>query len=173
MEIPQKAKSWIAIWSSISFWMFIYSKDLRSACGLEVCALYSLQHYSLFPYIRCSQLPVSVVCRQCLKYLVKTSGCFLPIFWILPLFIIFVVVLGRGTFWHTKILTMYQIHHTWIHPLHHSPLSPSPGFSFLNHIIIIIICYLSSFPLNFTTDYHDKNNLFVSNWITQIIHLSF
>jgi hypothetical protein len=29
----------------------------------------------------------------------------------------------------SKFLTMYQIHHTWIHPLHHSPLyhSPIPG----------------------------------------------
>jgi hypothetical protein len=26
----------------------------------------------------------------------------------------------------TKVLTIYQIHHTWIHPLHHFPLFPSP-----------------------------------------------
>jgi hypothetical protein len=25
-----------------------------------------------------------------------------------------------------KVLTMYQIYPSWIHPLHHSPLSPSP-----------------------------------------------
>jgi hypothetical protein len=24
----------------------------------------------------------------------------------------------------TKVLTMYQIYHTWIHPLHHCPLTP-------------------------------------------------
>jgi hypothetical protein len=24
----------------------------------------------------------------------------------------------------TKVLTVYQIYHTWMHPLHHSPLSP-------------------------------------------------
>jgi hypothetical protein len=26
----------------------------------------------------------------------------------------------------TKVLTMYQIYHSWIHPLHHSLLSPYP-----------------------------------------------
>jgi hypothetical protein len=26
----------------------------------------------------------------------------------------------------TKVLPMYQIYHTWIHPLHHSHLSPTP-----------------------------------------------
>jgi hypothetical protein len=26
----------------------------------------------------------------------------------------------------TKVLTIYQIHHTWIHSLHHSPLFPFP-----------------------------------------------
>jgi hypothetical protein len=28
----------------------------------------------------------------------------------------------------TKVLTMYQIYHTWIHPLHHAPLPPSSHF---------------------------------------------
>jgi hypothetical protein len=27
-----------------------------------------------------------------------------------------------------KVLTIYQIYHTWIHPLHHSPLSLLPPF---------------------------------------------
>jgi hypothetical protein len=30
----------------------------------------------------------------------------------------------------TKVLTIYQIYHTWIHPLHHSPLSPPKMQSF-------------------------------------------
>jgi hypothetical protein len=40
----------------------------------------------------------------------------------------FIVVLGGGTF--TKVLTMYQIYHTWIHLLPCSPLfllDPIPG----------------------------------------------
>jgi hypothetical protein len=39
--------------------------------------------------------------------------------------IFFIIVLGVGyTVAFTKVLTIYQICHTWIHTLHHSPTSP-------------------------------------------------
>jgi hypothetical protein len=28
-----------------------------------------------------------------------------------------------------KVLTIYQMYHTWIHPLHHSIIPPLPGWN--------------------------------------------
>jgi hypothetical protein len=60
----------------------------------------------------------------------------------------FIIVLGvHLTF--TKVLTMYQIYHTWIHPLHHSSLSSSAHFwnSFnRSHFPIYIHLYIVFAP---------------------------
>jgi hypothetical protein len=37
----------------------------------------------------------------------------------------------------TKVLTIYQIYHNWIHPLHNSPLSPSPPIPGIVSTVII------------------------------------
>jgi hypothetical protein len=43
----------------------------------------------------------------------------------------------------TKVLKIYQIYHTWIHPSHHSPLSPSPTIpGVLSTDIIFLFTYM-------------------------------
>jgi hypothetical protein len=37
-----------------------------------------------------------------------------------------ILLLCWGKLAFTKVLTIYQVYHTWIHSLHHSPLPPSP-----------------------------------------------
>jgi hypothetical protein len=55
-----------------------------------------------------------------------------------------------------KVLTMNQIYHTWIHPFHHSPLSPFPqSWSRFNrhhfcihiHVYTFFVPYATFYPL--------------------------
>jgi hypothetical protein len=42
-------------------------------------------------------------------------------------FLFFLLLCWVEVHWaFTKVLTIYQIYHTWIHSLHHSPVSPPP-----------------------------------------------
>jgi hypothetical protein len=57
----------------------------------------------------------------------------------------------------TRVLTMYQIYHTWIHPFHCSPLSPSPytrnnfnrcHFCIYLHVFTVFAPCSPSYPLS-------------------------
>jgi hypothetical protein len=55
----------------------------------------------------------------------------------------------------TKVLIIYQIYHTWIHPLHRSPLFPCSRnsfnryhFSFYIHVYTVFALYLPSYTLS-------------------------
>jgi hypothetical protein len=47
----------------------------------------------------------------------------------------------------TKVLTIYQIYHTWIHPLHHSPSSPPAPIPWIVSIgiIFLFICMCTQY----------------------------
>jgi hypothetical protein len=45
----------------------------------------------------------------------------------------------------TKFLTLYQIYHTWIHSLYHSPLSPPPFLEVSTGIRLLCPFFLFSF----------------------------
>jgi hypothetical protein len=60
-------------------------------------------------------------------------------------FYAFLLLCWVGVHWHLqKFLQYIEIYHTWIHPLHHSPLSPSPPHSWnsfkRNHFSFTYMC---------------------------------
>jgi hypothetical protein len=79
-----------------------------------------------------------------------------------------------------KVLTIYQIYHTWICPLHHSPLSPQPHswnsfkrshFSIYTHVYTVFALYSCSHTLSphpppptGTTPPTDRMKLVLKEW---------
>jgi hypothetical protein len=73
-------------------------------------------------------------------------SCLIAFFFIFPLLLWWMGYIAAFTF--TKILTMYQIYHIWIHPLHIllHPLSPDNWKSFNKYHFFIYICVHTLFP---------------------------
>jgi hypothetical protein len=75
---------------------------------------------------------------------VWTQGLYLQPLHLLLFFFFIIVVLGWGHIVAlTQVLTMYQMYHTWVHPLHCSPLpSPTPILGVVSAGIIFAFTYL-------------------------------
>jgi hypothetical protein len=66
----------------------------------------------------------------------------------------------------TKVLTIY---HNWIHPLHHSPLSPLP----IPGIDEVILCNFFFFFLNFWIGQVLENKWIALIWFGKLCHFPF
>jgi hypothetical protein len=78
------------------------------------------------------------VCRK----VTFLSGCLSPSMWCWYFHLIFYCYGGLGYIVaFTKVPTTHQVYHTWIHPLHHSPLFPSPIPAIVSTGLLFLFTY--------------------------------